>query len=66
MDSRSSSADSWRGLPVVLGSSSSADSWRGLPVVLGGLQVVRGQPGIRKSALHPFHHATLDRGLLER
>ncbi|MGW7630027.1 hypothetical protein ACWGKO_14005 [Streptomyces griseoincarnatus] len=35
-------------------------------VVLGGLLVVRGQPGIGKSALHPFRHATLDRGLLER
>ncbi len=34
--------------------------------MLGGLLVVRGQPGIGKSALHSFRHATLDRGLLER
>ncbi|MGY1399282.1 hypothetical protein ACW69H_18070 [Streptomyces sp. SS10] len=45
------------GLLLVLG---------GLLLVLGGLLVVRGQPGIGKSALHPFRHATLDRGLLER
>ncbi|MFC8036956.1 hypothetical protein ACFUVU_29640 [Streptomyces griseoincarnatus] len=51
---------------VVLGGLLAWTPGRPRLVVLGGLLVVRGQPGIGKSALHPFRHATLDRGLLER